>query len=92
MTEQPDREAIRARAQLRAVQMGYARPEALEDDDVQVPDPEPLPTTNPRVLRALLDGNHLTPDRAEAARAHLAHVAAEQRQSAPIHHFPEDAA
>lgn len=92
MTEQPDREAIHARARLRAVQMGYARPETAEDDVVQAPDPVPLPTTNPRVLRALLDGDHLTPERAEAARAHLADLAADRRQSAPIHHFPEDAA
>jgi hypothetical protein len=68
VTDQPDRAAIRARAQLRAVQMGYARPPGPEDDNVQAPAPEPLPTANPRALRALLSGHHLTPGQAESAR------------------------
>jgi len=82
MTDPTDREAIRRRARRRAEQMGL-RPEAT-------PDPathdflEPLPTTRPGALRALLNTGRLTPGQATAARDLLA----------AVHHtdHPEDAA
>lgn len=88
MTDPTDREALRARARARAVSMGYARPEGAEDD-VQAPALEPLPTTNPRALRALLDRGHLTPGQAESARRLFKAV---REYVATDHHTPGDAA
>lgn len=89
MTDPTDREAIRRRARTRAERMGLAvRPDPTDED----PAPEPLPTTHPGALRALLNTGHLTPGQAAAARAHLTRLTAEERQSAPIYDFPEDAA
>ena len=78
-----DREAIRRRARARAEEMGLARrPEPADDGPV----PEPLPTTNPSVLRALLNTGRLTPGQAAAARRMFAAA----RQHATDH--PESAA
>lgn len=89
MSEPVDRAAIRARARLRAERMGLARPDGPEDDVVQAPAPEPLPTTNPRVLRQLLNRGHLTPGQAESARR-LFTAVREYVTDHPDH--PEDAA
>lgn len=85
MTDPTDREAVRRRARERAERMGLARPETT-------PDPathdflEPLPTTNPQALRALLNSGRLTPGQAAAAQQLFTAV----RQYVTDH--PEDAA
>lgn len=65
MTDPTDRETIRRRARERAEQMGLpVRPEPADE----TPAPEPLPTTHPGALRALLNTGRLTPGQATAAR------------------------
>lgn len=66
MSDTPqDREAIRQKARARAIRMGVAvRPEPAADG----PGMEPVPTTNPAALRALLNRGHLTPGQAATAR------------------------
>jgi hypothetical protein len=46
--------------------MGLA---VVPEPEQDVPALEPLPTTNPHALRALLDRGHLTPGQAASARA-----------------------
>lgn len=80
----PDRDAIRKRARARALQMGVpVRPESAATDS---PVPEPVPTTRPHALRALLNGGHLTAGQAESARRLFAYA------SQYVNDHPEDAA
>lgn len=73
MTDSTDWAAVRQNARARAVQMGLrVRPEQAETD--VGPALEPVPTTNPRALRALLNSGQLTPGQAASARRLFAAV------------------
>lgn len=89
-TPKPDREALRRRARAMAVRLGHARPEPEQAPPAPVL-PEHL-TRHPGALRGMLATGRLDREQENAARAFLADLAAEERLSAPIHHFPEDAA
>lgn len=94
MSETPQRDmaAIRKAARARAVRMGLASPEPVQEK--APPLLSEMLTRHPEVVRAMLVTNRFTREQADAARAFLADHDAEQRrlQSAPTPELPGDAA